>query len=160
MKIGLSARWRPTCPTLAAGRPTKICTSLTWGCLRPKFSWFSDFPEAGFWAEQIRCSMLLNSAVEIWIHMWKSWISVSFMNFHKFSRHESNLNLIQSFHHEFSGSSRVENMIQHDHSWGWTKGKAKRLTELRAHTKNVKFSYQKNPPRFPPYYRRWVRNIA
>ena len=60
----------------------------------------------------------------IWAQLLKSAFtcenlkfSLNLMNFHQFYdflRHESNLGAVQSFHPEFSGSSRVENMIQHD----------------------------------------------
>ena len=40
----------------------------------------------------------------------------------KFHHHVADLDPIQIFHHEFSGSSRVENLIPHVEISDWTKG--------------------------------------
>ena len=60
------------------------------------------------------------------------------LNFHEFSKfwpHGSNLAAAKTFHHEFSGSSRAQNLNPHIKLWGWTKGKRKRSTGSRAELK-------------------------
>ena len=73
------------------------------------------------------------------------------MNFH---HHMSDLMLVQTFHREFSGSSRAQNLNPHMKLWYWTKGNWKRLTGSRAQTKNYKFFNQKKQPQSWPNWPR------
>ena len=76
-----------------------------------------------------------------------------FHEFLKFWPHGPELEGAQTFHHEFSGSSRAQNLNPHIKLWGWTRGNWKRSTESRAHSKNrPKFtnSYALHFHRFAP----------
>ena len=53
----------------------------------------------------------------------------------------ADLNLVQTFHREFSGSYRAENLILYDQNWGWTKGNRKQPKGFRAQAKNVTEKY-------------------
>ena len=81
-----------------------------------------------------------------------------FREFSEFWCHGLELSPVQTFHHEFSGSSPAQNLkLQYEIS-DWTKGKAKRLTGFHAQTKNDKISNQKNPTKidhtWPPLSRK------
>ena len=84
----------------------------------------------------------------------------SFKDFSEFRRHESNLVLVQTCHHEFSGNSPVQNLkLQYEIS-DWTRGKAKRLTGFHVGSKNLMKFYQKIRSIFITYDRRWVEKYC
>ena len=59
-------------------------------------------------------------------------------HFHEFSKfwpHGSELEAAQTFYHEFSGSSRAQNLNVRIKLWDWTRGNSKRSTESRAQPK-------------------------
>ena len=57
-----------------------------------------------------------------------------FCELSEFRLHASNLDVAETFHNEFSGISDGNMKLQYG-TWGWTKAKAKRLTDTRARTK-------------------------
>ena len=71
-------------------------------------------------------------------HFWRAR-GHQIQHFHGFSKfwpHGPDLNPTKTFHHEFSRSSRLQNLNPHDQNWGWTRGNRKRSTGSRAQPKN------------------------